>query len=400
MGPTHHIAFVVPRLADGSVVGGAETLLRNLAERAAACGRRVTLLTTCATNHYTWANTLPPGRTTVGNIDVEYFPVDHDRNIATFLSVQNRISAGTRVSREEEEQWLRNSVNSRALCRHLADNGDAYDVIVTGPYLFGLVYHAAQVHPRKTLLVPCLHDEPFARLTAFETMFHTVRGCMFNTVPEQRLAERLYGPPARDQVVSVVGMGLDDFTVDPRAFAARHGIDGPYLIYSGRREPLKGTPILIDYLDTFRARNEIPLKLVLTGSGEFPLPASLADAIIDVGFVSPTEKLEAMAGALTFCHPSVNESLGIVLLEAWLTGTPGLVHAHGEVLRYQCESSNGGLWFKTYPEFEEAVLLLLNRPATRTAMGQAGRQYVLQQYAWDRVAKRLLESLDRAAANA
>ncbi len=397
MGDARHIAFVVPRLADGSVVGGAETLLRNLAERTARNGLGVSVLTTCATSHYTWANELEPGRRTVGDLEVEFFPVDEDRNTDIFLSVQDRISAGARVTPDEEQAWLGNSVNSRALCAHLSEEGDRYDVIVTGPYLFGLVYHAACVHPDKTLLVPCLHDEPFATLAAFQDMFHSVRGFLFNTEPERRLAERIYGPPSATQVVSVVGMGLDDVSVDPAAFAARRGISSPYLVYSGRREPLKGTPILIDYLETFRARNAVDLKLVLTGSGEFPLPASLVDHIIDVGFVSATEKLEAMAGAVAFCHPSVNESLGIVLLESWLTGTPGIVHANGEVLRYQCESSNGGLWFKTYPEFEEAVLLMLNDPDTRRALGQAGREYVLREYSWASVEKRLIEALNHAA---
>jgi len=120
--------------------------------------------------------------------------------------------------------------------------------------------------------------------------------------------------------------------------------------------------------------------------------------VIDVGFVSETEKFEAMAGAVAFCHPSVNESLGIVLLEAWLAGTPGLVHAHGEVLRYQCESSNGGLWFQIYPEFEEAVLMLINQPERRRALGAAGRAYVLSEYAWDAVEQRMLESMDAAMA--
>ena len=389
-----HIAFVVPRLADGSVVGGAETLLRNLAERAVGSGRRVTVLTTCATSHYTWANELPAGRRQVGALDVEFFSVDDDRDIETFLAAQTRISAGVRVSRDEEQAWLQNSVNSRALCTHLAEAGNTYDVIVTGPYLFGLVYHAAQVHPDKTLLVPCLHDEPFALLTAFKDMFRSVRGFMFNTEPERRLAERLYGKPGDDQVVSIVGMGLDDFTVDPSAFAARHSLDAPYLIYSGRREPLKGTPILIDYLQAFRARNDSDLKLVMTGSGEVPIPPELAPHVIDVGFVPKTEKFEAMAGALAFCHPSVNESLGIVLLEAWLAGTPGLVHAQSDVLRFQCERSNGGLWFLTYPEFEEAVLLLLNTPETRRLLGQAGRAYVLKEYAWESVEERLMDALD------
>ena len=50
---------------------------------------------------------------------------------------------------------------------------------------------------------------------------------------------------------------------------------------------------------------------------------TLQPHILDVGFVSEQEKHEAMAGAVAFIHPSVNESLGIVLLEAWLARTPG-----------------------------------------------------------------------------
>ena len=41
-----------------------------------------------------------------------------------------------------------------------------------------------------------------------------------------------------------------------------------------------------------------------------------------------------MAGALAFCHPSVNESFGIVLLESWLARTPALVHAGSDVLQH------------------------------------------------------------------
>ena len=394
-----HIAFVCPRLADGTLVGGAETLMRNLADRAADAGRQVTFLTTCAVNHYSWKNELPAGAHSAGGLNVRRFPVDTDRDIEAFLDVQNRISAGARVSPEDEQLWLRNNVNSRALCEHLEAEGGQYDVIVAGPYLFGLIYCAARIHPSRTLLVPCLHDEPFAKLAAFADMFRGVRGCMFNTVPERDLARRLYGLDAggADQRVdAVVGMGLDAFEADPGAFAARHGLAAPYLLYSGRREPLKGTPLLVDYFSTFRARTGRDVKLVFTGSGEYPTPPGVEAHILDAGYVSEPEKHEAMAGALAFCHPSVNESLGIVLLESWLAGTPGLVHARGEVLRYQCRQSGGGLWFRTYPEFEESVILLMDQPALRADMGRAGRDYVLREYAWTSVEARLLAALDNA----
>ena len=54
------IAFVPPRYGD-DVVGGAETVLRQAAERLAARGWEVEILTTCVRDHYTWANAYPPG---------------------------------------------------------------------------------------------------------------------------------------------------------------------------------------------------------------------------------------------------------------------------------------------------------------------------------------------------
>jgi glycosyltransferase involved in cell wall biosynthesis len=387
------IAFVCPRFAEGATVGGAETLLRNLAERAAAAGRRVAFLTTCATSHFTWQNERPPGVARVRNLEVHYFPVDENRDLETFLRVQEAISRKGHYTAEDEMAWLRNSVNSQALCRHLAERGADYDRIIIGPYLFGLTYFAAQIHPAKTSLLPCLHDEGFAYARVFRDLFRNVGGLIFNSEPERDLARRLYDLP--ESRGSVVGMGLDDFTVSADAFARRHGITAPYVIYSGRREGGKGTPLLLDYLDVFRQRTGQDIKLVLTGSGPVNPPPGLAPHILDVGFVSETEKHEAMAGAAVFCHPSVNESFGIVILESWLARTPVLVHGRCAVTRQLCLNSNGGLWFTIYPEFEEALGRLLRDDALRRALGEAGRKYVLREYAWDAIERKLLNALDQ-----
>ncbi|MDD4873210.1 MAG: glycosyltransferase family 4 protein [Kiritimatiellae bacterium] len=390
---SHHIAFVCPRFAEGSTIGGAETLLKNLAIRTAAAGRKVTFLTTCARNHFTWENELPAGSKAFQGMEVHFFPVDTDRNISRFLNVQELISRRCRISHDDELAWFKNNVNSTALCKHLVENGTTYDRIVMGPYLFGLIYFASLIHPEKTLLVPCLHDEAFAYLESFGQMFNKVHGFMFNSEPERDLANRLYG--VNQAISSVVGMGLDDFASDPQAFAISHHITSPYLIYSGRREPMKGTPLLLDYFRTFKSRTKQDIKLVLTGAGQIDILPEITDSVLDTGFLDEHDKHNAMAGAVAFCHPSVNESFGIVVLESWLARTPSLVHEKSAVLKYQCQKSNGGMWFKTYPEFEEELLLLINKPEIRNTMGETGRKYVLSQYSWNTIVPKLLEALDR-----
>jgi glycosyltransferase involved in cell wall biosynthesis len=383
------IAFVAPRLAGSGAVGGAETLIKALAERAAQAGRTVHLLTTCAKNHFTWENELPAGTRQEGPLTIHCFPVDGGRNLDRFGRAQERISRGA-FTAEDETAWLAESVHSQALLDFLA--ATPFDRIVVGPYLFGLTVAVCRQFPSQAMLLPCLHDEAFARVSLFKELFAGAAGILFNSEPEKELAMRLYGMPRTKG--RVVGMGLDPFEADSGAFARRHGLTAPYLVYCGRREPLKGTPLLFDYMTAFRARTGRDVKLVLTGSGDVPVPPALQPHLLDAGFVTEREKHEAMAGAIAFCHPSLNESFSIVLLEAWLSRTPALVRESCAVLLDHCRRSHAGLWFGNYPEFEEELSLLLDRADVRQALGSAGRDYVMRNYAWPVVEANLLAALD------
>jgi len=386
------LAFLTPRFVPEGVVGGAETLIRDLAETAAGAGHEVELLTTCAVDHFTWANVREPGEETVDGMRVRYFPVNEDRNVEAFLRIQSDIDKSRPVSRRDQETWAANSVCSRELCAWLEAHGEEFDAILAGPYLFGITVQAARIRPERTWLIPCLHDEPFARLEVIADLFRSVKGCLFNSEPEKALAERLYG--LHPSSGHVVGMALEPFEVDAGAFARRHGIDRPYVVYCGRQEGGKNTPLLLEYMNTYIERRSGAVKLVLTGSGNEPPPDTLRPHLLNLGFVSTAEKHEAMAGAAAFIHPSTNESFGIVLLEAWLARTPALVHARGEVLRWQCESAGAGLWFRYYPEFEAMLDRLVEDSELNRVLGEKGRTYVMNTYTRDAVADRLTRALD------
>ena len=151
------IAFVSPRLHEPGTVGGAETLLWSLALDAVALGHEVEMLCTCAKDHRTWANELPPGSFGRDGLTVRRFPVD-PRDLDAWMRAQVALQNGEEVSGSDAVAWLENSVNSRALVERLREGG--YDRVVAGPYLFGLTWNAARAVPEKTLLVPCFHDEP------------------------------------------------------------------------------------------------------------------------------------------------------------------------------------------------------------------------------------------------
>lgn len=386
------LAFVTPRFLPEGVVGGAETLIRDLALTSVRAGHEVHLLTTCATDHFTWRNDREPGEETVEGIRIHYFRVNEDRNLEAFLRIQDQIDKKRTVSREDQQRWADHSVCSRDLCAWLDANGHDIDHILVGPYLFGITFQTAKIFPDKTWLVPCLHDEAFALLDIVADMFRSVKGCLFNSEPEKALAMRLYHLDAR--CGEVVGMAIEPFEADPDQFVRTHQLTKPYVLYCGRQEGGKNTPLLFDYMNSYIERRQGAVKLVLTGSGNVPLPDQLRAHVLNLGFVSEREKHEVMAGASVFIHPSTNESFGIVLLEAWLAGTPALVHDKGEVLRWQCAQAGAGLWFRYYPEFEAMLDRLLEDHELNRRLGQNGRQFVISHYNRKAISKRLFEVLD------
>ena len=82
-------------------------------------------------------------------------------------------------------------------------------------------------------------------------------------------------------------------------------------------------------------------------------------------------------------------------MEAWLAGTPVLVHSGCAVTRGHVEAAGGGLHFADYPHFAECLDLLLARPDLRRRLAAAGREYVLANYSWPRVTERYLRLIER-----
>ncbi|HDL64544.1 MAG TPA: glycosyltransferase, partial [Proteobacteria bacterium] len=223
-------------------------------------------------------------------------------------------------------------------------------------------------------------------------LFQQAAGIFFNSEEEQALAARIFSV---DEVNSgLVGMGIEPpESLDPEAFRKKYKEKSPFMLYAGRREGGKNSPLLIEYFRIFKRHHRTELKLILIGSGEVDLRREDKNNIRDLGYVSSEDKWNAYAASDIFCQPSHNESLSIVLLESWLTGRPALVSASCPVTRDHCLRSQGGLFFRNYYEFEESILYLLEHPDQAKLMGANGRQYVKENYAWEKVLDRLEEAI-------
>jgi glycosyltransferase involved in cell wall biosynthesis len=274
---------------------------------------------------------------------------------------------------------------------HLVDHADEYRAIVLAPYLFWTTFACAQIAPERTILLPCLHDEPEARLEIFKPEFEGGRGIWFQTDPEHELAGRVFDLPAR---TAVIGSGIHPPAgYDPDGFRRRHGIDGDFLFYAGRREWGKGLPDLLRNLAFANSVLAEPLPLVTCGVGEVgPVPSGAR--VVDVGFLSEAERSNAMAAASAYVQPSAMESFSRTIMEAWLAGTTVVANAASAVVRWHCERSGAGLAYRDRYEFAESLDLILRRPETGAAMAVRGREYVMGHYMWDDVLARVEHALE------
>ncbi|MBI5902956.1 MAG: glycosyltransferase family 4 protein [Deltaproteobacteria bacterium] len=403
--PRLRLAFVIPWY-DSDIPGGAENGCRNIAAHLLDFGFDVEILTTCVKDFFSnWNNNFhKEGVGAVDGVTVRRFMVK-GRDTAGFDRVNyklmhadmSRIKAMrackpdfSPLTPEEEAIYLKEMINSPALYDYIRQSHDSYDFFILVPYMFGTTYFGSEACGDKSILFPCLHDESYAYMSVYRKMFSRARGVIFNSASEQRLAERLYG----DINGTVTGIGVDtDLNPDGRRFMSKYSINGPFILYVGKKDTCKNTHLLVEYFCRFKKENRNGLKLVLMGSGNVRIPSGYRKEIIDLGFMEHRDKFDAYGAALCLCQPSVNESFALVVMEAWAARSPVLVHAGCEVTREFCVQNNGGLYFANYPEFAESVIFLMENPQVGRKMGMLGCAYVKENFSWDVVTRKLVAAI-------
>jgi len=377
------IAFIIPWYGE-NIPGGAETECRTTAENLQKAGIEVEILTTCAKEFSSDWNTdfYEEGMFQVNNITVRRFSV-RKRDTALFDRINYKLIKNKKISLQEEEIFLHEMINSDNLYAYIRDHGLDYDFFLFIPYMFGTTYYGSQIHPEKSILIPCLHDESYAHLSIYQKIFKQVAALIFLSEPEKDVANRLYQPICRQ---IVLGGGIDtDFSFDPERFRKKFKIFKPFILYAGRKESGKNVHLLLDFFKRYKWDKPSDLKLVLIGGGTIDIPSECREEVIDLGFVSLQDKYDAYAAATILCQPSLNESFSIVIMESWLCETPVLVHGNCAVTRDFCVKCNGGLYFTDYFEFKGSIQYLLDHPQIRERMGQSGRQFVLNNFSWETI---------------
>lgn len=383
------LGFVTPWYGD-NIPGGAEAELRGIVKHLKDKAE-VEVLTTCVEKFGSdWnKNFHKEGLTEEGGIAVRRFKV-RKRDAKAFDDVNYKLMKGLRLTDDEAQVFVDEMVNSDDLYAYMAEHKDEYDLFVYIPYMFGTTYNGIKVCPEKSVLIPCLHDESYIYMKPFKDVFPSLAGMIFLSDPEKELAERVYDLSSVDD--RTLGAGVNtEFESSAERFREKFGIKDKFILYAGRKDSGKGVDVLIKYFAQYKRRHETDLKLVLIGGGSIDIPKSVVGDVIDLGFVDAQDKYDAYAAATLFCQPSFYESFSIVIMESWLAKRPVIVNGKCEVTKNFASKSNGGLWFENYPEFEETVNYIMEHEGIADTMGANGRQFVLENFAWDVITKKYLD---------
>jgi glycosyltransferase involved in cell wall biosynthesis len=375
------IAFVTPWYG-ADIPGGMEAETRRTAVHLHQAGLRVEVLTTCIKEFLSdWGkNFYKPGNEEIDGVMVRRFPVA-ERDAQAFDAVNWRLMNNLPITAAQERTYIEEMFRAPALYRYLAENSRDY-LFFFIPYMFATTYFGGQICPTRSVVIPCLHDESYARLGIYKEVLPAMRAMILHSEAELHLANRLFGP-ADGQFRELVGEGVDsDWQADGARFCARYNLDRPFVLYAGRRDAGKNVPLLLDYWRRYVLAEGRDNLLVLIGPGDISIPAGMESSVVDLGFVPAQDKLEAHAAATLLCQPSLNESFSLVVMDSWVAGRPVLVHGRCDVTRDHCQKSNGGLYFTNYDEFAATLNYLFDHPELAKGMGQNGRRYVLNNFQW------------------
>jgi glycosyltransferase involved in cell wall biosynthesis len=210
-------------------------------------------------------------------------------------------------------------------------------------------------------------------------------------------AYRSLGVP--DDQIEIVGLpvpdalaGLGELPSEPHGEPMAPPA-APVILFLGQRRPTKRYELLLAAAELVWERHP-DAHFAFVGPGR-ALPSERDPRILDVGRVSDQARGWWLQRADLLSLPSVSESFGMVVAEAWSQSLPVLV-SDIPVLRELVEESGGGI--AAAPDrrsFADAICSLLDDRERCRQMGRAGYEYWARELTPDAVAARHLAIYER-----
>src|SRR6185437_1925620 len=250
----------------------------------------------------------------------------------------------------------------------------AFDLGRPQPHAFAAELAARSAVP--FILTPATHEDAWpAPELAAEALYAADAVFALTRAEAEGLVSRIRS----EVLLEVIGQAADRPTpTRPQELRRDLDLDGPVVLFLGRRRPSKGFAELAAAAELVRKRSP-EVCFVFAGPGEGRLSAP---DVTDLGMVAADVKADLLGLCDVLCLPSRSDVFPLVFIEAWFLGKPvisGNFTGAAEVIR----EGTDGLIVQVDPvPIAEAVLQLADDSDRRVAMGLAGKRRAERDLTW------------------
>ncbi|KAF3885515.1 MULTISPECIES: hormogonium polysaccharide biosynthesis glycosyltransferase HpsP [Nostocales] len=229
----------------------------------------------------------------------------------------------------------------------------------------------------------------------------------FTSVQEAKVSER-FGVATRDLTIP-----LGAIPVQWEGEKGREGEGGrllrqqysiptdiPLVLFMSRIDPKKGLDLLFPALEALLAEG-FNFHFVLAGGN--PQDEDYVEKIKSqiqnsplrshttiTGFVTGHLKTALLQAADLFVLPSYYENFGIAVAEAMVAGTPVLISDQVHICQEVRDSESGWVSSLDVKEIVKSLRTALENPSECQRRGLLAREYALQHYSWDAIARQII----------
>lgn len=172
--------------------------------------------------------------------------------------------------------------------------------------------------------------------------------------------------------------------------------DQPVILFLSRLHYKKGLDYLIPALGKITDKR---FTFILAGNGSLEYEAEISELLIShqldhcthrPGFVTGEMKDILLQGSDIFVLTSHSENFGVVVLEAMVAGLTTIV-TPGVALAAMIQENDVGYVPKLHVvDIAKTIEYTLDYPQAAKATGEKARQFILENYTWDRVASKMI----------
>jgi glycosyltransferase involved in cell wall biosynthesis len=172
--------------------------------------------------------------------------------------------------------------------------------------------------------------------------------------------------------------------------------DEPIILFLSRLHPKKGLDYLIPALGKL---SHYRFTFILAGSGDPDYENEIKSLLVSegiqnrthlTGFIKGEIKDLLMQGADLFALTSYSENFGISVLESLAAGTPVIITPGVALSDIVDQQQIGSVAELDVNEISAAIQHFLDNPQEAKKMGDCARQFILDNYTWDRIALKMI----------